>query len=150
MTTICGIPSSGTSATTPATAAWSSAASRPLPGENAGRITLEGSRDADGSYNFGNPAALLVKDAHIGDDAVVQETYRRQGASNNLLWFPETYRRPDENRENEPMHTQLAKDFRFFANTAVSRDSWVDALDYVLFRNLDHPWFTSQYYTYLP
>ena len=119
--------------------------------EDASCITLEGSRDdQEGAYNFGNPAGLLVKNSHAGSDDVVQEAYRREGAFNNLLWFPETYRRPDENREEEAMHTQLARDFRFFGDTVTSRDSWVDALDYVLFRRLDQDWFTSEYYTYLP
>ena len=119
-------------------------------GEDASCITLEGSRDDDGNYNFGNPASLLVKNTHAGSDGVVQETYRREGAFNNLLWFPETYRRPDENREEEAMHTQLARDFRFFGNTVTSRESWVDALDYVLYRKLDRDWYSSEYYAYLP
>ena len=119
-------------------------------GEDDSCITLEGSRDDAGNYNFGDPAGLLVKTSHAGSDGVVQDAYRREGAFNNLLWFPETYRRPDENREEEPMHTQLARDFRFFGHTVTSRDSWVDALDYFLFRKLDRDWFTSEYYTYLP
>ena len=119
-------------------------------GEDASCITLEGSRDDNGSYNFGNPAGLLVKNSHAGSDGAVQETYRREGAFNNLLWFPESYRRPDENREEEPMHTQLARDFRFFGETATSRESWVDALDYVLYRKLDRDWYSSEYYAYLP
>ena len=120
--------------------------------EDASCIALEGSRDDHGSYNFDNPAGLLVKKSHIGDDGAVRETYRRQGPFINLLWFPETYRRPDENREEEPMHTQLAKDFRFFGDSITSRDSWVDALDYLLFRRIDRDWITinSEYYIYLP
>ena len=113
-------------------------------------ITLEGSRDDDGNYNFGNPAGLLVKDSHIGDDEAVRETYRRQGPFKDLLWFPETYRRPGENRQDEAMHSQLVQDFRFFGDAATSRDSWVDALDYLLFRNLDRDWYTSKFYSYLP
>ena len=118
--------------------------------EDSGCITLEGSRDDDGNYNFGNPAALLVEDTHIGDDDAVREIYRRQGAFIDLVWFPETYRRPGENREEEPMHTQLAKDFSFFGDTITSRDSWVAALDYVLFRRIERDWMTSEYYIYLP
>ena len=113
-------------------------------------ITLEGSRDDDGNYNFGNPAGLLVKDSHIGDDEAVREAYRRQGPFKDLLWFPETYRRPGENRQDEAMHSQLVQDFRFFGDTATSRDSWVDALDYLLFRKLDRDWYTSKFYSYLP
>ena len=121
--------------------------------EDASCITLEGSRDDDGNYNFGNPGSLLVKKSHVGDDGAVRETYRRQGPFINLIWFPEeTYRRPDETRQNEPMHTQLARDFPFFGDTITSRDSWVDALDYLLFRKIDHDWITTneEYYIYLP
>ena len=50
------------------------------------------------------------------------------------------------------MHTQLAKDFRFFGDSITSRDSLVDALDYLLFRRIDRDWITinSEYYIYLP
>ena len=118
-------------------------------------ITLEGSRDDDGNYNFGNPAALLVEDTHIGDDGAVRETYRRQGAFIDLLWFPETYRRPDESigdkgRHDEAMLTQLSKDFRFFADAVASREAWAGVLNYVLFRNLEAEWADSKYYIYLP
>ena len=124
-------------------------------GEDASSITLEGSRDDDGNYNFGNPAALLVKDINAGDDNSVQETYRKDGAFRNLLWFPESYRRPDENigdkgRHDEAMLDQLAKDFRFFADTATSRESWAGVLNYVLFRNLESEWADEKYYSYLP
>ncbi len=113
-------------------------------------ITLEGSRDDDGNYNFGNPAGLLVRDIHIGDDSAVRETYRRQGPFINLIWFPETYRRPHEKREEVPMHTQLAKDFRFFGDTVTSSKSWASILNYLLFRNLEADWQDRKYYIYLP
>ena len=122
-------------------------------GDGSGCITLEGSRDNDGNYNFGNPGGMLVKRSHTGDDGEIRETYRRQGPFIDLIWFPEaTYRRPDESRQSEPMRTQLVKDFRFFGDTITSRDSWADALDYLLFRKLDYDWMTSgsEFYTYLP
>ena len=118
--------------------------------EDSDCIILAESQDEDGAFNFGNPAGLLVKDSHAGTDDVVRETYRREGKFSNLLWFPETYRRADENREEEPMYSQLAKDFRFFGDTVTSRDSWYDVLDYVLFRRLDKDWYSSEYYSYLP
>ncbi len=118
--------------------------------DDSGCITLDGSQQDDGSYNFGNPAGLLVKDDHIGTDDLVRETYQRDGKFNNLLWFPETYRRPHENRTEEPMHTQLLNDFRFFGDTATSRQSWSDVLNYALFRRLDSSWYSSEYYSYLP
>ena len=118
--------------------------------ENSGCIVLSGSLQDDGTYDFGDPAGLLVKDGHVGDDADVQSSYRRQGPFRELLWFPETYRRPDENREEEPMHTQLAKDFSFFRDSASSRGKWSEALNYVINRQLNTDWYRSEYYAYLP
>ena len=118
--------------------------------DGSGCITLNGSQQDDGSYNFGSPAGLLVKDDHVGTDDDVRESYQREGEFNNLLWFPETYRRPHENRTEEPMHTQLLNDFRFFGDTATSREAWADVLNYALFRRLDSGWYSSEYYSYLP
>ena len=118
--------------------------------ENSSCIVLEDSLEEDGTYGFGNVAGLLVKQPHVGDDADVQAGFRREGPFKELLWFPETYRRPDEDRATEPMHTQLAKDFAFFRDSASSRESWADALNYAIFRELDSPWFHSTYYSYIP
>ena len=118
--------------------------------ENSGCIVLSGSMADDGTYDFGNAAGLLVKEGHVEDDGDVQARYRRQGPFKELLWFPETYRRPDENREEEPMHTQLAKDFSFFRESASSRVKWAEVLDYVLYRQMAANWYQSQYYAYLP
>ena len=120
------------------------------PEEDSNCIVLAGSREEGGGYDFGNPGGLLVKDGHAGDDGAVWESYRREGPFQNLLWFPETYRRPNENREEEAMSAQLVKDFQFFGEVAGQRESWADALDYVLFRRLDTAWFSSNYYRYLP
>ncbi len=118
--------------------------------EDSGCIVLEGSLQKDGSYNFGKPAGLLVKDGHVGPDSDVQQQYRKQGPFKELLWFPETYRRPDENRQEEAMHTQLAKDFGFFRDSVASRESWAVVMDYVIFRRLGTPWDSSEFYAYLP
>ena len=119
-------------------------------GEDSGCIALAGSLQDDGTYDFGNPAGMLVKDGHVGDDVDVQSRYRRRGPFRELLWFPETYRRPDENREEEPMHTQLAEDFRFFRDSVSSREKWAEALNYVINRQLTTDWYRSEYYAYLP
>ena len=118
--------------------------------EKPGCVVLPESLQEDGTFTFGNAAALVVKDGHVGDDAAVREQYRKQGPFKELLWFPESYRRPDENREEEPMHTQLAKDFDFFRTSVSSREKWAEALNYVIFRKLDTPWYRSEYYAYLP
>ena len=118
--------------------------------DNSGCVVLPESLEEDGSFTFGNAAALVVKDGHVGDDAAVREQYQKQGPFKELLWFPESYRRPDESREEEPMHTQLAKDFGFFRDSVSSRAKWAEVLDYVIFRRLDSPWYQSEYYAYLP
>ena len=118
--------------------------------EGSNCITLEGSRVEGEGFNFGNPAGLLVKNSHAGSDEEVLEVYQREGSFNNLLWFPESYRRPDENREEEPMYEQIFKDFQFFGDTLTSRESWGNVLDYALFRRLDRDWYSSEYYSYLP
>ena len=118
--------------------------------ERQGCVVLPESLEEDGTFTFGNAAALVVKGGHVGDDEAVREQYRRQGPFKELLWFPESYRRPDESREEEPMHTQLARDFGFFRDSVSSREKWAEALDYVIFRRLATPWYRSEYYAYLP
>ena len=106
--------------------------------------------------------ALLVTSAHAGDAAALSE-YRRDGPLRNLLWFYEdAYRRPGENRQAEgnpwglkglPNKEQITKDFSYFKSVATGKESWFDALDYLLFRNLDRvdgDWYNSEYYSYLP
>ena len=112
--------------------------------DNSGCVVLPESLEEDGSFTFGNAAALVVKGGHVGDDAAVRERYQKQGPFKELLWFPESYRRPDESREEEPMHTQLAKDFGFFRDSVSSRAKWAEVLDYVIFRRLDSPWYQSR------
>ena len=102
--------------------------------------------------------ALLLSKVHGGRDNQVLLGYQRQGPLRDLLWFPETYRRPHENRQDEgsqwgirgiPSNEQLAKDFRFFLDVATSRDSWRDISAYMLFRDLKKDWFTSEFYSYI-
>ena len=104
-------------------------------------------------------SARVLSIAHGGRDRESLEEFRRSGPFQHLLWFPESYRRPGEDREKEgsflgfrgvPSKDQFSKDFRFFGSVATSRGSWSEALDYWIFRRLDKPWFDAQYYTYLP
>ncbi len=118
--------------------------------EDSACIVLKNSLQEDGTYRFGNVGGLLVKDSHVGDDRDVLESFRKEGPFKELLWFPESYRRPDENREDEAMHTQLLQDFGFFRDSVSSRQSWAEVLDYVIYRELDDEWYRSEYYAYLP
>ena len=102
-------------------------------------------------------AYLLTVD-HGNRDAETLHDYHQDGPRRNLLWFPESYRRPNENRPGEgfvwgfrgiPSKEQLSLDFKYFKEVATSRESWFDALDYLIFRNLDREWFKSEYYSFL-
>ena len=68
----------------------------------------------------------------------------------NLLWFPETYRRPGENRHDETIADEVTKDFSFFFDSAKNVDTWRTVGDYLLYRKLDSDWYYSGYYTYSP
>ena len=104
--------------------------------------------------------ALLLSVIHGGRDAEALSAYQREGPRRNLLWFyEEAYRRPGENRQGEgapwglkglPSKNQITKDFGYFKSVATNKSSWSDALEYILFRNLEGDWYNSEYYTYLP
>ena len=103
--------------------------------------------------------AYLLSMNHGNRDAETLHAYEQDGPRRNLLWFyEEAYRRPNENRPGEgfvwgfrgiPNKEQLRLDFKFFKEVAASRESWFDALDYLIFRNLDGEWYKSEYYSYL-
>ena len=104
--------------------------------------------------------ALLLSTSHSSKDSEALSAYQRDGPLRNLLWFyEEAYRRPGENRHAEgrpwlfkglPNKEQITKDFGYFKSVAANKESWFDALDYFLFRNLNGDWYNSEYYTYLP
>lgn len=94
--------------------------------------------------------ALLLNARHGSRDAEHLTGYQKSGPLKNLLWFPESYRRPGEDRQAEGPADELARDFAFFQEAAASRVAWHDALDYIIFRNLEREWYSSEYYSYLP
>ena len=102
--------------------------------------------------------AYLLTVIHGNRDAKTLDEYEQDGPRRNLLWFPESYRRPNENRPGEgfvwglrgiPNKEQLVLDFKYFKEVATSRDSWSDALKYFIFRDLEQEWFFSEYYSFL-
>ena len=103
--------------------------------------------------------ALMLSVSHGRRDADALSEYQRDGPLRNLLWFhEEAYRRPGEDRPTEgspwgikglPNKAQITKDFVYFKSVAANKESWFDALDYILFRNLSGDWYNSEYYTYL-
>ena len=103
--------------------------------------------------------ALLLTMAHKLTNITSLTKFKREGPFLDLLWFPETYRRPHENRQDEgfqwgfrglPSRRQLGEDFRYFGEAATSKEKWAKTLGYVLFRDLDTDWYKSEYYSYLP
>ncbi len=104
-------------------------------------------------------AALLLTLPHIRPNAESLERFESHGPFRDLIWFPESYRRPNEDRANEgfvwglralPNSHQLGLDFRYFEEVAKSRESWADGLAYLFTRRLDDEWYKSEYYSYLP
>ncbi len=83
-------------------------------------------------------------------DAQALSDYRKSEPLRNLLWFPETYRRPGENRQAENLVKELALDFRFFQKSARKRETWLGALDYILFREIQTDWYNSEFFSFLP
>ncbi|MCH7713945.1 MAG: hypothetical protein IIC99_10025, partial [Chloroflexi bacterium] len=104
-------------------------------------------------------SARLLTMGHGDRDMEYLAHFVKRGPLQNLLWFPESYRRPGENRQAEgsfwgfrgvPSKEQFTKDLEFFRSSAVDRESWFQALDYWLFRRLERDWYDAKYYSYLP
>ena len=104
-------------------------------------------------------AALLLTAPHIRPNSASLSRFDTGGPFRDLIWFPESYRRPNEDRAEEgfvwglralPNSHQLSLDFRYFEDVAKSRESWADALAYLINRKLDDEWYKSEYYSYLP
>ena len=70
--------------------------------------------------------------------------------SRNLLWFPEIYRRPGENRQNASIVEEITKDFSFFLDSAKNVDTWRAVGDYFIYRKVNSDWYYSGYYEYSP
>jgi hypothetical protein len=97
-----------------------------------------------------NALAFLLNAPHAHRDAGALTHYQSEGPLRNLLWFPEIYRRPGENRQAEGLIEELDNDFVFFKEAATSRDTWQGVLDYIIFRKLERDWYSSEYYSYMP
>jgi hypothetical protein len=94
-------------------------------------------------------AALLLTAQHSSGDSQLLDRYTKSASKRNLLWFPESYRRPGENRQSEGPAEELSKDLAFFLDTAIRRESWRGAIDYIVFRDLERDWYNSEFYHYV-
>jgi predicted membrane-bound mannosyltransferase len=110
----------------------------------------------DGWNDGCNPAsesegstALLLTANHISYGTQFLRGHEKSEPLRNLLWFPESYRRPAEDRQSEGPIEELSKDFTFFRDSASSREAWRGVINYILFRDLKRDWYSSEYYSYI-
>ena len=93
-------------------------------------------------------AAVLVAAHHRPAKSGALTGFSQAGPRRNLLWFPETYRRPGEDRQSEVLLEEVKEDLLFFRKAAADREKWNQALNYLLKREMEADWFNSEYYTY--
>ncbi len=111
---------------------------------NDGCISLE---EPPGEDEF-KPTILMLTSSHADRDGAELEGYEKSEALHSLLWFPETYRRPLEVRQDEGWKEELKADLGFFKDVAASRGAWRSVLGYWIFRDLEQDWFTGDYFTF--
>ncbi len=120
-----------------------------------GQLRFTCFRDEDGSGGCSSPlegpaaAAFLVASHHRPSATGSMQGSDQLAPRRNLLWFPETYRRPGEDRQGEGALEEVMADLEFFREAATSREKWHQALKFVLKRDMESDWFKSEYYTYL-
>ena len=112
--------------------------------------------DEDGYASYCTPLeespstrAILLNESHGRRDAEFLGKLTKEGPFKNLLWFPEKYRRPGEDRKQESMGKELIEDLKFAKDSITDRESWKGGLDYFLFRRLDSSWWDSRYFSYI-
>ena len=93
------------------------------------------------------PSVYLAEYAHAVDQEDADQ-YRKDGPMRNLLWYPETYRRPGESRTDTGIWRQLNSDVAFFRDTAADPEKLRSALEYIIARRQESDWFTAEYYQY--
>ena len=94
------------------------------------------------------PSSLIIASNHTDSLDAELADYEKTGPFHSLLWYPETYRRPSESRQDEDWKDELRMDLKFFQNTVTSKDAWHSILSYWIFRDLDKDWFTGDYYSF--
>ena len=73
---------------------------------------------------------------------------KRTAPLRNLLWYPETYRRPGEARTDTGIWRQLEADMAFFRDSAADPEKWQEALEYIVARRQDSDWYAAEFYQY--
>ena len=93
------------------------------------------------------PQVYLAESGHAVSGEV-EETWAKSGPMRNLLWYPETYRRPNESRTDTSFWQQLSADVNFFTATAAEPLKWREALGYIVARHQGSDWYKAEYYQY--
>ena len=94
------------------------------------------------------PTSLILNSNHADRRGTELLEYTKSEKLRSLLWFPETYRRPSEARQDELWRDEIKQDLGFFKDVVSSRGAWRNALGYWIFRDLKQDWFTGDYYTF--
>ena len=94
------------------------------------------------------PDTLMLTSVHADRNGAELEEYEKSEPLHSLLWFPETYRRPSEARQEEGWKDELKNDLGFFKDVVASKEAWRNALGYWIFRDLNTDWFTGDYHTF--
>ncbi len=93
----------------------------------------------------------LVLLAHHGSrDSQYLHGYEQNGPFKDLIWFPETYRREEEDRQNETFWQEFPRDLAMAGDRLSDSRTWRDAYNYILGRRLTEDWWDSNFFTYLP
>ena len=122
--------------------------------EKEGRLDFSCFRDEDGQDGCRaikedpGASAILLAAHHRQTPPGALAGYRQSGPQRNLLWFPETYRRPGENRQSEEFMEEMKQDLLYFREAGTSRDKWRQAIGFLFTRDMETDWFNSEYYTY--
>lgn len=112
-------------------------------------------KDEDGEGGCSAPhvgpeaSAFLVASHNRPSSPGKMQGYDELDTRRNLLWFPETYRRPGEDRQMEDPIEEVLADLDYFRDAAADKEKWGQALDYLFTRDMESDWFKSEYYTYV-
>ncbi len=120
-----------------------------------GQLQFTCFKDEDGEGGCSTPpegpegSAFLVASHNRPSSPGAMRGFDELETRRNLLWFPETYRRPGEDRQNEEIVEEVLADLKYFREAASDKDKWRQALDYLFTRDMESDWFKSEYYTYV-
>lgn len=105
---------------------------------------------SDECRKVGEDTALTVYLAEAAHAVEPEEAdaYHRDGPRRNLLWYPESYRRPGEARTETAFRQQLLADVDFFRDSAADPEKWRQAIEYITARRQQSDWYYAEYYQY--